>query len=150
MGAIGGWIARQCRYHCQQRCYPLFVNTNTSHISSRSAPHGYDMMVWIAYSARVWSEYIIVLWLISYFHFAKCFIMSNGGLVTPCWLSDRYSYHTFETRCSFKAHYSVVKAGHMLGFGSDNVIFVETDDAGRMKPSSLEKAILDCKNAVSK
>jgi len=47
-----------------------------------------------------------------------------------------------------KAHYSVAKAGHMLGFGSENVISVETDEAGKMKPSSLEKAIVDCKNAV--
>jgi glutamate/tyrosine decarboxylase-like PLP-dependent enzyme len=46
--------------------------------------------------------------------------------------------------CSTEAHFSVMKAASFLGFGTDNVISVETD-CGRMKPQCLEEEIVKCK-----
>jgi len=43
---------------------------------------------------------------------------------------------------SADCHYSVAKAAHWHGYGSDNVISVETDESGSMKPEALEAAIL--------
>lgn len=47
--------------------------------------------------------------------------------------------------CSDEAHYSVMKAGPFLGFGSDSIIKIETFN-GRMVPDALEQAIFKCKS----
>ena len=39
------------------------------------------------------------------------------------------------------SHYSVSKGAFFCGLGMENVIKVATDDAGRIIPSELEKAI---------
>ncbi|KAK6181016.1 hypothetical protein SNE40_008963 [Patella caerulea] len=46
---------------------------------------------------------------------------------------------------SDKGHYSMKKGAAMLGLGIDNIIPVETDEIGRMKPEQLESTILDVK-----
>ena len=45
---------------------------------------------------------------------------------------------------SFKAHYSIVKGASFLGFGQKNVLRVETDEKGMMKPCALERNIQAC------
>eukprot|EP00357_Protocruzia_adherens_P005946 CAMPEP_0114979172 /NCGR_PEP_ID=MMETSP0216-20121206/4219_1 /TAXON_ID=223996 /ORGANISM="Protocruzia adherens, Strain Boccale" /LENGTH=501 /DNA_ID=CAMNT_0002340459 /DNA_START=141 /DNA_END=1646 /DNA_ORIENTATION=- len=45
---------------------------------------------------------------------------------------------------SSQSHYSITKAAVMMGIGSSNVIKVDCDDQGRMKPEALEAAIQDC------
>ena len=45
---------------------------------------------------------------------------------------------------SFKAHYSIVKGASFLGFGEKNVLRVETDEKGMMKPCALERNIQTC------
>ncbi|GGK72113.1 pyridoxal phosphate-dependent decarboxylase family protein [Amphritea balenae] len=42
---------------------------------------------------------------------------------------------------SDQAHYSGEKAANVLGIGTDNLISVESDEAGRMKPAALDAAI---------
>lgn len=44
---------------------------------------------------------------------------------------------------SEKGHYSIAKGASLLGFGSDNVVKVKTDAAGRMIPQELEKEIIN-------
>uniref|UniRef100_A0A8C7XH16 Glutamate decarboxylase 1b n=1 Tax=Oryzias sinensis TaxID=183150 RepID=A0A8C7XH16_9TELE len=43
------------------------------------------------------------------------------------------------------SHYSIKKAGAALGFGTDNVILLSTDERGRVIPADLEAKILDVK-----
>uniref|UniRef100_A0AAX7SRF0 Glutamate decarboxylase 1a n=1 Tax=Astatotilapia calliptera TaxID=8154 RepID=A0AAX7SRF0_ASTCA len=43
------------------------------------------------------------------------------------------------------SHYSIKKAGAALGFGTDNVILLSTDERGRVIPADLEAKILDAK-----
>ena len=49
---------------------------------------------------------------------------------------------------SSHAHYSARKNASLLGIGSDNVIKVECDEAGRMVPKILEKRIIEAKKQV--
>ncbi|KAK6175385.1 hypothetical protein SNE40_013860 [Patella caerulea] len=44
------------------------------------------------------------------------------------------------------AHYSIKKAGYLLGFGDDNVRLVKTDTEGRIIPEDLEKQIQETKD----
>jgi len=46
---------------------------------------------------------------------------------------------------SEESHYSIKKGANWLGLGMDNVIKVETDAGGNMKPEALEAAILEAK-----
>lgn len=41
----------------------------------------------------------------------------------------------------FQSHYSIQKAAHWLGFGTDNVVRVKTNEFGQMLVSELENAI---------
>uniref|UniRef100_A0A671WRJ2 Glutamate decarboxylase 1b n=1 Tax=Sparus aurata TaxID=8175 RepID=A0A671WRJ2_SPAAU len=43
------------------------------------------------------------------------------------------------------SHYSIKKAGAALGFGSENVILLSTDERGRVIPADLEAKIIDAK-----
>ncbi|XP_029507148.2 glutamate decarboxylase 1-like isoform X3 [Oncorhynchus nerka] len=43
------------------------------------------------------------------------------------------------------SHYSIKKAGAALGFGSENVVLLSTDERGRVIPADLEAKILDVK-----
>ncbi|KAF3858551.1 hypothetical protein F7725_011752 [Dissostichus mawsoni] len=43
------------------------------------------------------------------------------------------------------SHYSIKKAGAALGFGSENVILLSTDERGRVIPADLEAKILEAK-----
>uniref|UniRef100_A0A8D0CXX9 Glutamate decarboxylase 1b n=1 Tax=Sander lucioperca TaxID=283035 RepID=A0A8D0CXX9_SANLU len=43
------------------------------------------------------------------------------------------------------SHYSIKKAGAALGFGTDNVILLSTDERGRVIPADLEAKIIDAK-----
>ncbi|XP_078331869.1 cysteine sulfinic acid decarboxylase-like isoform X1 [Crassostrea virginica] len=45
---------------------------------------------------------------------------------------------------SSEAHYSIVKGASFLGFGEKNVLRVETDEKGMMKPCALERNIQTC------
>ncbi|XP_023340138.1 cysteine sulfinic acid decarboxylase isoform X1 [Eurytemora carolleeae] len=47
---------------------------------------------------------------------------------------------------SEESHYSIKKGASWLGIGMDNVIKVETDQGGNMKPEALEAAILKSKS----
>lgn len=47
--------------------------------------------------------------------------------------------------CSKSAHYSMEKIGKYLEFGKQNVIRVDIDDCGRMKPKSLYQSIERCR-----
>jgi glutamate/tyrosine decarboxylase-like PLP-dependent enzyme len=42
---------------------------------------------------------------------------------------------------SDQAHYSYAKAAKLLGIGTDNLIAVESDELGRMRPAALERAV---------
>lgn len=53
-----------------------------------------------------------------------------------------YGMKRMKLYTSSEAHYSMVKSAVFLGLGSDNVVRIETDDIGRMKPEELEKQIL--------
>lgn len=44
---------------------------------------------------------------------------------------------------SEEAHYSTQKFASFIGIGEDNVVLVETDDLGRMRPAQLEEDILE-------
>ncbi|MCG8569072.1 MAG: pyridoxal-dependent decarboxylase [Spirochaetes bacterium] len=46
---------------------------------------------------------------------------------------------------SDQAHYSFLKAANVLGIGQNNVIKVKSDQAGKMIPSELEKAVIEAK-----
>jgi len=46
---------------------------------------------------------------------------------------------------SEQCHYSFLKSARLIGIGSDNLISVESDAQGRMKPSALEAAISESK-----
>uniref|UniRef100_A0A8C7LEI1 Glutamate decarboxylase 1b n=1 Tax=Oncorhynchus kisutch TaxID=8019 RepID=A0A8C7LEI1_ONCKI len=46
------------------------------------------------------------------------------------------------------SHYSIKKAGAALGFGSENVVLLSTDERGRVIPADLEAKILDVKQKV--
>ncbi|XP_045210018.2 cysteine sulfinic acid decarboxylase-like isoform X2 [Mercenaria mercenaria] len=52
-----------------------------------------------------------------------------------------YGMKRMKLYTSSEAHYSMVKSAVFLGLGSDNVVRVETDEIGRMKPEELEKKI---------
>uniref|UniRef100_A0A9J7YK15 Glutamate decarboxylase 1b n=2 Tax=Cyprinus carpio TaxID=7962 RepID=A0A9J7YK15_CYPCA len=43
------------------------------------------------------------------------------------------------------SHYSIKKAGAVLGFGKENVILLKTDERGRVIPADLESKIIDAK-----
>uniref|UniRef100_A0A8C1QIA9 Glutamate decarboxylase 1b n=1 Tax=Cyprinus carpio TaxID=7962 RepID=A0A8C1QIA9_CYPCA len=43
------------------------------------------------------------------------------------------------------SHYSIKKAGAVLGFGKENVILLKTDERGRVIPADLEAKIIDAK-----
>ncbi|XP_073726788.1 glutamate decarboxylase 1b isoform X1 [Misgurnus anguillicaudatus] len=43
------------------------------------------------------------------------------------------------------SHYSIKKAGAVLGFGKENVILLKTDERGRVIPADLEAKIIDVK-----
>uniref|UniRef100_A0A7N6BK38 Glutamate decarboxylase 1b n=1 Tax=Anabas testudineus TaxID=64144 RepID=A0A7N6BK38_ANATE len=43
------------------------------------------------------------------------------------------------------SHYSIKKAGAALGFGTDNVILLSTDERGRVIPADLEAKIIEAK-----
>ncbi|XP_056246851.1 glutamate decarboxylase 1-like isoform X2 [Seriola aureovittata] len=43
------------------------------------------------------------------------------------------------------SHYSIKKAGAALGFGTENVILLSTDERGRVIPADLEAKIIDAK-----
>ncbi|XP_071137024.1 cysteine sulfinic acid decarboxylase-like [Mytilus edulis] len=43
------------------------------------------------------------------------------------------------------AHYSIEKGASFLGFGTDNVVTIKTDDRGRIIPEDLEYKIRQCK-----
>ena len=40
-----------------------------------------------------------------------------------------------------QSHYSIAKAAHWIGLGTENVVKVLSDEAGRMIPSELESQI---------
>ncbi|XP_012222395.1 cysteine sulfinic acid decarboxylase [Linepithema humile] len=44
-------------------------------------------------------------------------------------------------------HYSIIKAAHWLGLGTDNVYKVKTDELGRMKPDDLKRLIAKARAA---
>lgn len=46
------------------------------------------------------------------------------------------------------AHYSIEKGASFLGFGTDNVVTIKTDDRGRIIPKDLEHKIRQCKQNV--
>uniref|UniRef100_A0A8C4DEX0 Glutamate decarboxylase 1b n=1 Tax=Dicentrarchus labrax TaxID=13489 RepID=A0A8C4DEX0_DICLA len=46
------------------------------------------------------------------------------------------------------SHYSIKKAGAALGFGTENVILLSTDERGRVIPADLEAKIIDAKQKV--
>lgn len=48
----------------------------------------------------------------------------------------------FQTKFLSQGHYSISKAAHWLGLGTDNLIIVPSDCAGRMIPHELETEIL--------
>ncbi|XP_063403617.1 cysteine sulfinic acid decarboxylase-like [Mytilus trossulus] len=43
------------------------------------------------------------------------------------------------------AHYSIEKGASFLGFGTDNVVTIKTDDRGKIIPADLENKIRQCK-----
>ncbi|KAF2846036.1 glutamate decarboxylase-like protein 1 [Plenodomus tracheiphilus IPT5] len=59
--------------------------------------------------------------------------------------TDGNGSHKFTLFTSAHGHYSVEKAANLFGLGSKNVISVSVDEAGRMIPSELEKAITHSK-----
>ena len=50
---------------------------------------------------------------------------------------------------SDEAHYSIAKGANFLGFGSDSVVKVKTDERGIVIPQDLENKIQQCKQNVS-
>ncbi len=54
---------------------------------------------------------------------------------------EKFKLH-FETKFLSQGHYSITKAAHWLGLGTDNLIVVPSDCAGRMIPHDLETEIL--------
>ncbi|XP_033624403.1 cysteine sulfinic acid decarboxylase-like isoform X2 [Asterias rubens] len=44
------------------------------------------------------------------------------------------------------SHYSIKKGAAFLGLGTDNIVFVKSDEIGRMMPDHLEKAIIETKH----
>jgi aromatic-L-amino-acid decarboxylase len=53
------------------------------------------------------------------------------------------NYASMRVYCSYEAHSSVEKAVKIAGIGKNNLVKIEYDDAYRMKPESLEAAILN-------
>jgi len=53
--------------------------------------------------------------------------------------------HKFTLFTSAHGHYSVEKAANLFGLGSQNVIGVPVDDAGRMRPDELERLVKESK-----
>ena len=47
------------------------------------------------------------------------------------------------------AHYSISKGANFLGFGTEHVVKVKTDDRGSVIPEDLENKIQECKQKVS-
>ncbi|KAI4498842.1 hypothetical protein M0802_006017 [Mischocyttarus mexicanus] len=47
---------------------------------------------------------------------------------------------------SEESHYSIMKAAHWLGIGTDQVYKVKTDELGKMIPDDLKRAIKEAKN----
>ncbi|GLD51357.1 glutamate decarboxylase 1-like isoform X1 [Lates japonicus] len=47
-----------------------------------------------------------------------------------------------------QSHYSIKKAGAALGFGTENVILLSTDERGRVIPADLEAKIIDAKQKI--
>ena len=39
------------------------------------------------------------------------------------------------------SHYSMKKGANLCGIGTDNLVYVKTDQSGRMIPAELDKAI---------
>uniref|UniRef100_A0A671QQY0 Glutamate decarboxylase 1 n=1 Tax=Sinocyclocheilus anshuiensis TaxID=1608454 RepID=A0A671QQY0_9TELE len=46
---------------------------------------------------------------------------------------------------SLKSHYSIKKASAVLGFGTENLILLKTDERGRVIPADLEAKVIDAK-----
>lgn len=46
---------------------------------------------------------------------------------------------------SAHSHYSIMGAGAVMGFGTDNVIHIKTDKRGRLIPAELEREVLEAK-----
>uniref|UniRef100_A0A8C1XJI2 Glutamate decarboxylase 1b n=1 Tax=Cyprinus carpio TaxID=7962 RepID=A0A8C1XJI2_CYPCA len=70
------------------------------------------------------------------------------------WLTSTYKHFSIPpTLCPLLApgiklfchHYSIKKAGAVLGFGKENVILLKTDERGRVIPADLEAKIIDAK-----
>lgn len=98
------------------------------------------------------------------------FANSHDGLMVPGGsLANMYGMHLarnvsdsdFATRgaaggpvhvafTSDQSHYSYLKSARVTGVGSDNLIYVDSDAAGRMCPSALEEAITAAKDAGKK
>lgn len=55
--------------------------------------------------------------------------------------SKGFDHNNYRIYCSTETHSSIDKAVRIAGFGSDNLVKVEVDDAMAMKPASLEAAI---------
>jgi len=54
----------------------------------------------------------------------------------------RISYF-FKKKCfsQLQSHYSIAKGAHWLGFGTSSIVYVKTDNAGRMIPEELKKCL---------
>lgn len=52
-----------------------------------------------------------------------------------------YGYKPLVMFTSDQVHYSIQNASSILGIGTDNVVYIETDSEGKMIPKELEKAI---------
>uniref|UniRef100_A0AAQ4PKH9 Glutamate decarboxylase 1a n=1 Tax=Gasterosteus aculeatus aculeatus TaxID=481459 RepID=A0AAQ4PKH9_GASAC len=86
-------------------------------------------------------------------------IFSPGGAISNMYsvMIARYKYYPeVKTKgmsaaprlvlfTSEHSHYSIKKAGAALGFGSENVILLSTDERGRVIPADLEAKIIDAK-----
>uniref|UniRef100_A0A673NFA8 Glutamate decarboxylase 1 n=2 Tax=Sinocyclocheilus rhinocerous TaxID=307959 RepID=A0A673NFA8_9TELE len=47
--------------------------------------------------------------------------------------------------CCSQSHYSIKKASAVLGFGTENLILLKTDERGRVIPADLEAKVIDAK-----
>ena len=72
--------------------------------------------------------------------FHKCPAVKEKGL---CSLPRMVAF------VSKHSHYSSRKNASLLGLGSDNVIPVECDEVGRMKPAELERRVKEALKEVS-
>uniref|UniRef100_A0A8C1DE54 Glutamate decarboxylase 1 n=1 Tax=Cyprinus carpio carpio TaxID=630221 RepID=A0A8C1DE54_CYPCA len=48
-------------------------------------------------------------------------------------------------QCCSQSHYSIKKASAVLGFGTENLILLKTDERGRVIPADLEAKVIDAK-----